>query len=160
MQPDLVSGRDVLPLGDDPVGAVDIAAGQVFQEVIAVEPASGLPQLGDPRPDPVRRGAHGERARGGQIGPRDELIAGERLGELLGGGAPSQLPAPAEEQPGGSRACCDGYSSPVPSFHLVLLPVLIWSACPPGRPSLRLQGDPRERRCRRGPGTSPGPETP
>jgi hypothetical protein len=48
MELDLVTDRDVLPLGDDALRAVDVAADQVLEEVLAVEPAPPLPQLGDP----------------------------------------------------------------------------------------------------------------
>ena len=56
MEPDLVADLDVLPLGDDPVGAVDVAADQVLEEVVAVEAAASLAELRDPGPDSVGAG--------------------------------------------------------------------------------------------------------
>jgi hypothetical protein len=47
-----VADGDRLPLGNDPRGAVDVAAHQVFEKVIAVEPAASLAKLRDPRPHP------------------------------------------------------------------------------------------------------------
>ena len=52
---DLVTYRDGLPLPNDPVRAVDVASDQVLDEVIAVEPAPSLSELGDPRPDVASR---------------------------------------------------------------------------------------------------------
>jgi hypothetical protein len=39
---DLVADLDILQLGHDPVRAVDVGPDQVFEEVVAVEPASSL----------------------------------------------------------------------------------------------------------------------
>jgi hypothetical protein len=45
MQVDRVADGDRLPLGNDPRGAVDVTAHQVFEKVIAVEPAASLAKL-------------------------------------------------------------------------------------------------------------------
>jgi hypothetical protein len=89
-EPDLVADLDVLPFGHDAIRAVDVAAGQVLEKVVAVEPTPPLPQLGDPRPDLVARRTNGDRAGCGEVGERDQLIAWERLVELLVGRSPPE----------------------------------------------------------------------
>jgi hypothetical protein len=61
-EPDLVTDHDVPPLGHDAIRAADITAGQVLEEVIAVEPAPSLPELGDPRPHSAGRSADSDGA--------------------------------------------------------------------------------------------------
>jgi hypothetical protein len=51
MKLDLAPDFDVLPLRHDPIRALDVAAHKIFEEVVAVEPAPPLSELGDPRPD-------------------------------------------------------------------------------------------------------------
>jgi hypothetical protein len=45
---DFAADVDALPLGNDPISAVDITADEVLQEVIAVEAATALSELGQP----------------------------------------------------------------------------------------------------------------
>jgi hypothetical protein len=87
-EPDLVTDLDVLPLGHDAIRAVDVAADQVLEEVVAIEPTPPLPQLGDPRPYLIGRRMNGDGAGCGEVGDRDQLIASERLVELLVGRPP------------------------------------------------------------------------
>ena len=87
---------------------MDVTADQVLEEVIAVEPAPSLPQLGDPRPNLVGLGADGDGARGDEVGGRDQLIAGKRPVRLLAGGAPRELPASPEQNVSGCRASDGG----------------------------------------------------
>jgi len=101
---DLVSDGDGLPLGDDPVGAVDVAADQVLQRVVAVEAAPALSELGDPGPDLLGRGTNGDGPRGREVGVGDEVIAGEGPVGLLVGRAPPKLPWPGKAGVGGRRA--------------------------------------------------------
>ena len=68
MELDLVPDPGVLPLGGDPIRAVDIAARKVLEKVVAVEPAPPLPKLGDRRPDLVGRGANSNGAGGDEVG--------------------------------------------------------------------------------------------
>jgi hypothetical protein len=44
---------DRLPRGNDPFCAVDVAPDEILEEVVAVETATPLPDLGDPWPDRV-----------------------------------------------------------------------------------------------------------
>jgi hypothetical protein len=82
---DLVADLDVLPLGDDLVGAVDVAADQVLQRVVAVEAAPPLPELGDPGPDVVCRSMKGDGAGCREIAVGDEVVAVQGGVELLVG---------------------------------------------------------------------------
>ena len=87
-EPDLRADRDALPRGHDPVGAVDVAADEVLQRVVAVEAAAPLPELRDPRPDVGGAGVDRDGPGRGQVRVRDELVAGQGRRELLAGGAP------------------------------------------------------------------------
>ncbi len=60
MKLDPIADVDVLPFGGDAVSAVDVTAHEVLEEVVAVEPTPPLPQLGDPRPDLIGRGANAD----------------------------------------------------------------------------------------------------
>lgn len=71
---------------------MDVAADQVFEEVVAVEPAPTLSQLGDPWPDLVAGGANGDGPGCREIGVRDQGMARERLVGLLVGRAPAEIP--------------------------------------------------------------------
>lgn len=48
MESELVARRHVLPLGDDSIRAVDVAAHEVLQDVIGVQPTPPLSHLRDP----------------------------------------------------------------------------------------------------------------
>src|SRR6266545_4435714 len=63
-----------------------------------------LPQLGDPRPDLIGGGANGDGTRRGEVGVRDEVIAGEGPAELRLGRSPPEMPGPDKEDIGGGRA--------------------------------------------------------
>ena len=41
-EPDLITDLDVLPLAQDAIAAVNVAANQIFESVVAVEPTSPL----------------------------------------------------------------------------------------------------------------------
>src|SRR5215207_2032388 len=97
-----------LPLGHDPVGAVDVAADQVLQRVVAVEAAPPLPELHDPGPDLVGCGRHGDGPGCQEIGIGDEVIAGEDGVAFLVGRPPSQLPPPDQQNVGRYRGADDG----------------------------------------------------
>jgi hypothetical protein len=84
--------------GYDPVGAVDVAADQVLQRVVAVEAAPALPDLGDPGPDLVCHGMRGDGAGCDEIEVGDEVVAGEGGAAFLVGRPPAQLPRPAHEK--------------------------------------------------------------
>src|SRR5450755_664678 len=118
-EPDLVADLDVLPLGHDAIRAADIAADQVLQEVVTVEPAPPLPDLHDPRPYLAGRGPDGDGAGGSEISFGDEVVAGQRLAGFLAGGTPSKLAEPAEEHIGSHRAARDGQAR-IPTPHSVL----------------------------------------
>jgi len=92
------------------IGAVDVAADQVLQEVVAVEPAPALPQLGDSRPHLVGQGADRDDAGRSEIGAGDEIIAGKGLAGLLAGRAPPKMPGPDHEDVGGRRTSDDDYA--------------------------------------------------
>src|SRR5436190_1588902 len=96
-EPHLVAGFEVLPFRHDAVRAVDAAADQVLHEVVAVEPATALPELDDPRPYLARRGPDGDGAGCGEVRVCDEVIAGKRLAGFPAGCAPPQLPGPAQQ---------------------------------------------------------------
>src|SRR6266545_1238398 len=104
---DLVPDLEVLPLGHDPVGAVDVAADQVLQRVVAVEAAPPLPELGDPGPDPLGRGMHGDGAGCREVGVGDEVVTVQGGVAFLVGRPPSQLPPP-DHQEVGRRTADDG----------------------------------------------------
>jgi hypothetical protein len=109
-QSDLVADPDVRPLGHDAICTVDVTADQVFEKVVAVESAASLPQLGDPRPYVIGRGANGDGAGCGEIGIFDEVIAGEGLGELVLCRAPAEMSGPSNEDVGGGRASNCSYA--------------------------------------------------
>jgi hypothetical protein len=92
MEVDVGTDGEGLPFGHDPVGAVNVASEEVFEEVVAVEATAALSQLGDPRPDRVGVGVNRDRAGGGQVRSGDEFVAEERRLDLLVGGAPPQGP--------------------------------------------------------------------
>jgi hypothetical protein len=116
---DLIADHGVLPFGHDSVSAVDMAADQVFEEVVAVEPAAPLPQLGDPRPYLTGRSAHGDGAGCYEVWIGDQVIAGQGLAGLLTGRAPPQLPTSGQEDAGGRRASKSGYTHDMPASHSV-----------------------------------------
>jgi hypothetical protein len=116
MELHLVPHADVLPVGDDAIRAVDVAAHQVLEEVVAVEPTPPLPQLGDPRPDLIGGGANGDGASRGEVGVRDEVIAGEALVELLLGRSPPEIPGPGQKDVAGDHAN-GGCPHGVPASH-------------------------------------------
>lgn len=97
MEIDLVSDLDVLLLGHDAISAVDVAAHEVLEAVIAIEPATPLPKLGEPWPDLVHRCADGDGPGRGEIGSHDEVIPGERVIELIVSRTPSELPLPPQQ---------------------------------------------------------------
>jgi hypothetical protein len=45
---DFAADVDALPLGNEPISAVDVTADEVLQEVIAGEAATALSELGQP----------------------------------------------------------------------------------------------------------------
>src|SRR5680860_1917841 len=57
---DPVAEYDLLKAGHDGVGAMDVRTHQLLQPVVAVEAASALADLGDPRPDVRRRRSDGQ----------------------------------------------------------------------------------------------------
>jgi hypothetical protein len=77
---------------------VDVAADQVLQGVVAVEPTTALPQLREPRPDRLGRGVDRDRPGRGEIGSGDQLVAGKGAGRFLRGRAPAELAAPGEQE--------------------------------------------------------------
>ena len=83
-EPDLGADHDVLPLGHDPVGAVDVATDQVLQRVVAVEAAAPLPELRDgyfALPQSGVSSALAEEAIGAALRvPMEVLIACQRAG--------------------------------------------------------------------------------
>jgi hypothetical protein len=87
-EPHLVADLDLLPLGDDTIGAVDITADEVLQEVVAVEASPPLTKLSDPRPDDVRAAANGDRPRRGDVRVADQVVARLRGGNLFIGRTP------------------------------------------------------------------------
>jgi len=98
--------------------ALYVAADQILEEVVAVEPAPSLPQLRDPRPYLVGRGANGDGAGCGEAGVRDQAIAGEGLIGLLAGRAPPEMPGPRKENVRG-RCASNGDDAGVSAFHAV-----------------------------------------
>ena len=61
----------------DPVRAVDVAAEEVLEPVVAVEPATPLTELGDPRPDVRGVRADGDGPRRHHVSLRKQGVAGE-----------------------------------------------------------------------------------
>jgi len=116
-EPDLVADLDVLPLGHDPIRAVDVAADQVFEEVVAVEPAAPLSKLGDPRPDLAGRGSNGDCPGCGDVGVLDQIIAGKLLLEFLVRRAPPELPPPRKEGVGSHGTSYDAEGGEVSRSH-------------------------------------------
>lgn len=104
MESDLRADVDGLPFRNYPIGAVDVAAHEVLEEVVAVETAAPLSKLGDPLPDTIGGGANRHRPRGRQVRTGHELIARKRHARLLLGGAPPQRPCPHESHGGCDRA--------------------------------------------------------
>jgi len=84
----------LLELRDDPVGAVNVTAQQVLQRVEAVEAAAALADLYQPGPDIFRRGIDGDRAGGGHLRERDQLVARHGAGDLRRRRAPPVVPVP------------------------------------------------------------------
>lgn len=111
---------DLLPLGHDPVRTVDVAADKFLEEVVAAEPGSSLTQLGDPRPHRVGRSADRYSAGCGEVGVRDEVIAGQRLVRLLLGCAPAELPGPRQEDERDRRPSNDDCAYRVATPHLII----------------------------------------
>ena len=72
-----VAGVDALPFGMDPVRAVDVAAEEVLEPVVAVEPATPLTELGDPRPDVRGVRADGDGPRRHHVSLRKQGVAGQ-----------------------------------------------------------------------------------
>jgi hypothetical protein len=107
----LVAGFEVPPFRHDAACAVDVAADQVLQEVVAVEPAPALPELDDPRPYLCCWGADGDGSGCREVGVRDEVIAGKRLAVFPVGCAPPQLPGPAKEDVDGHRTGSGRYAA-------------------------------------------------
>jgi hypothetical protein len=125
MQTQLVSDSDGLPLGNDPVGAVDLAAHEVLESVVAVEAAPPLPQLRDPRPYGGDGSRDGHGTRRADVRSSHELVAGERHPQLLVGCAPSQPRPPRAPDGHGERTTeDDGTQRPgaAPEDHRVPTP--------------------------------------
>ena len=80
----------LLPFGDDPVGVVDVAAEQVLEGFVAVEPAAPLAQLRQPGPDGVGFGVDRDRPGRCEIRGGQKVIAGEPHIDLCVAGAPPQ----------------------------------------------------------------------
>jgi hypothetical protein len=70
-----------LPFGNDLVRAVDIAANEVLQKVIAVETRTALAELSNPRPHISDGGANRDRPRSRHVRMRHEIVAGEEGAE-------------------------------------------------------------------------------
>jgi hypothetical protein len=90
MEIDLVPDPGALPVRHDSIRAVDVAAHEVLKKIVAVETATALPQLGNPRPDLLGRGANSDRAGCDEIRAWDEVISREGLVRFLVGRAPPQ----------------------------------------------------------------------
>src|SRR5690606_33607577 len=92
LEADGVVGVDVLPVRLDVVRAVDTAAGQIRDRVVAVEPATALAELRDPRPHVLRPRLAADGAGGGHVGVRQQVVAGEFATDLVRGGSPGPHP--------------------------------------------------------------------
>ena len=95
-QADQVPDSQVLEVGPDLVGAVNVAARQVLQAVEAVEPTAALTDLHQPRPHPLRRRLDHDRAGVAEHGAGHQLIARHGLRDLGIGGAPAVVPPPPD----------------------------------------------------------------
>ena len=67
-------------------------AAQVVEQVVAVPPGAGHPDLNDPGIDGFGRRVDGDAAGGVERGACDIFIAGHGAGEFLAGCTPAQLP--------------------------------------------------------------------
>lgn len=92
-QADVVAALEPLQLRIDAVDVVDLRPEQVFDPLVGVEAAAALAHLDEPRPDVRRRGSNCDRPCGLQIGGRNELITGQRLGCFLRCCAPAAVPS-------------------------------------------------------------------
>jgi hypothetical protein len=103
MELDRIPGGDRLPLRVDGRRVLDPAPNQVLEELIGVEAAASLSQLGDPRPDGVGRGVHRDCVQELPAWTRHERVARKRAAHLFIGGPPSHAAAAVEgrgERPG------------------------------------------------------------
>jgi hypothetical protein len=98
-EPDQVAGRGVLVLGEDAIGAGDVATGQLLERVVAIEAAAALAQLDDPRPDRLGWGVDRYGSSRRHPGTRDQLVAGHRSRDL-GGASPPPIGHPSQERRG------------------------------------------------------------
>ncbi len=76
-QGDPIANLQLLELGHDPLGAVDVETEEVLQSVVAVEAAAPLAHLDEPRPDGGGRGVDCDGAGGDERGPGHELVSGQ-----------------------------------------------------------------------------------
>lgn len=71
----LITDFELLQLGDDTIGAVDVKAEEVLELVVAIEASPPLTELNDPRPDNLGAAANRDRPRCRHIRVDDQLIA-------------------------------------------------------------------------------------
>ena len=67
---------------------MDVAAYEILQEVIAVEAAASLAELGDPRPDTVGCGPDRDPSGRCHVRAGHQLITGKGQAHLIVGGTP------------------------------------------------------------------------
>ena len=80
---DAVADVQLLELGHDPIGAVNVETEDVLQPVVAVQAAAPLPHLDEPRPDGGWWSLDCDGSRGGERRAGYELVSGQPPARLL-----------------------------------------------------------------------------
>ena len=80
---DAVADVQLLQLGHDPIGAVNVETEDVLQPVVAVQAAAPLPHLDEPRPDGGWWSLDCDGSRGGERRAGYELVSGQPPARLL-----------------------------------------------------------------------------
>jgi len=94
MELDAISSLQVLELGQDAIGVVNVTANQVFEPFVAVESAAPLTDLRQPRPDLIGWRADRDGLSIRPFGSGYQVIAGQRPVNLVVGRAPLGAPGP------------------------------------------------------------------
>ena len=107
MHVDLIPDLGMLILGEDLGGVADLAPNHILQRLIAVEAATPLPDLSDPRPDRFRRRSDVEAKCVRPLRVRNEFVAGKWIGRLGLLRAPAQT-IPSQERSRDEIPCNEG----------------------------------------------------
>src|SRR6185503_20414857 len=105
MKPHLVSDLEFLPLRDNFVSILHVAADQILEPGVAVEPATCLTHLDEPRPNINCWSINSDCVSRPQFGTWCQFIAYQVLIHLFIGCAPTQMPWTDTESVSGHCAC-------------------------------------------------------